>query len=316
MLCVVSGVSFGLAALFAKEAFAAGMPVTTLLAARFALAALAFWLIVTWRRPARPSARTIGVCVGLGAAGYALQSACYFGALTRLNASVVAQLLYVYPALVLMIGLARRTERVSRTKFMALGCSAVGLVLLLNAGGAGPMPTTGVLLALGAAVTYALYITAAGTLPKDLDVYLLSAIVCTAAASSVTAFGLTTGALRAPAQPTAWLWLAGLAFVPTVVAVSTFLAGMRLVGGSVAAILSCVEPVVTAASAWLVYGERLGSVQILGALAVLAAVAVLQADGLASRAGRLWPTCWRGSEAASPMTAIGQPVEVGVQPDS
>jgi drug/metabolite transporter (DMT)-like permease len=301
-----------LAALFAKEAFADGMPVSTLLAARFALAALAFWLIVAWRRPVRPSARTVLRCVGLGAAGYALQSACYFGALTRLNASVVAQLLYVYPALVLIIALVRRQERASRTKFIALGCSGVGLLLLLNAGGAGPMPTAGVLLALGAAVTYALYITAAGTLPKDLDVYLLSAIVCTAAAASISAFGLTTGALRPPSQAAGWLWLAGLAFVPTVVAVSTFLAGMRLVGGSVAAILSCVEPVVTAGSAWLVYGEKLGPAQLLGAAAVLAAVVVLQADRFGPRAQR---HSARRVEV-SPLMGMAHPVEVGVQTES
>ncbi|MDQ1749282.1 MAG: hypothetical protein QOE71_338 [Pseudonocardiales bacterium] len=284
-LCLISGASFGLAAVIAKEAFRSGFNVESLLAGRFALAAIAFWLIVTvrWkvhepaRRPSRPSSRTLVMAVGLGAVGYAFQSAFYFGALTRLNASVVAQLLYIYPALVLVIALLRGRESLEARKIIALLCSALGLVLLLHGGaGAGSMSLAGVLMALGAAGTYALYITVAGGLPDDLDLYLLAAIVCSAATISVAGYAAVTGTLHGPRHASGWLWLLVFAMVPTVVAIVTFLAGLRLVGGSVAAILSCTEPVVTVGSAALVYSERLTLVQILGGVAVLSAVAVLQ----------------------------------------
>jgi drug/metabolite transporter (DMT)-like permease len=276
-LCLISGISFGLAAVVAKEAFRSGLGVTSLLAGRFGIAAVLLWMVVGIRRPPRAARRVVLAAVGLGAVGYAAQSAFYFGALTRLNAGMVAQLLYIYPALVLAIGIALGRDRVHRRTVIALSCSIGGLSLLLQGGGAsGPMPALGIAMALGAAATYAVYITVAGLISGEIDVYLLSAIVCTAATVSVTGYGTVTGSLHAPAHASGWFWLVLLAMVPTVVAIATFLAGLRLVGGPVAAILSCTEPVVTVLSAALVFSERLSAVQLVGGAGVLAAVVVLQ----------------------------------------
>lgn len=284
LLCLVSGVSFGLAAVVAKEAFRAGLNVTSLLAGRFGIAAVILWCVVAIRRPRMPSTRAVLVAVGLGAIGYAAQSAFYFAALTRLNAGMVAQLLYVYPALVLVIGIALGREKAHRRTILALGCSLGGLTLLLQGGGSGPLSSTGIALALGAALTYAVYITVAGSVSAELDVYLMCAIVCTAATVSITGYGTLTHSLHAPADPSGWLWLILLALVPTVLAIATFLGGLRLVGGAVAAILSCSEPVVTVLSSALVFGERLGPVQLVGGAGVLGAVVLLQARQPASRA--------------------------------
>ena len=281
-LCLLSAVAFGLAALFGKQCFAAGFSVSSMLAGRFGIAALVFWLIVAIRRPALPGPRLLLSCLALGGLGYAVQAACYFAALTRINASLVGQILYVYPALVVVLGLALRRESASRRKFAALGCSITGLALLLGyAGSNGPMAPSGVVLAFCSALTYALYITAANGLPEDFDVYLLSALVCSSAAVSVAAFGLSTGSLQLPTHPSGWLWLAPMALVSSVISIGCFLAGLRLVGASTAAILSCLEPVVTAGSAIMVFGDRFNAGQVVGAAIVLAAVVLLRPAAVA-----------------------------------
>ncbi|HEY0167352.1 MAG TPA: DMT family transporter [Jatrophihabitans sp.] len=281
-LCLLSAAAFGLAAVFGKQCFAAGFSVSSMLAGRFGLAALVFWLIVAIRRPAMPGPRLLLTCLALGGLGYAVQAACYFSALTRIDASLVGQILYVYPAVVLVLALALRRETVSRRKLTALGCSLSGLALLLgSAGSNGPVAPAGVLLAFFSALTYALYITVANGLPQDFDVYLLSALVCSSAAVSVGLFGLTTGSLQAPARPSGWLWLAPIALISSVVAIGCFLGGLRLVGASTAAILSCLEPVVTAASAIVVFSERVNPGQVVGAAVVLAAVVLLRPAAVA-----------------------------------
>lgn len=277
LLCFVSGISFGLAAVFAKESFAAGWSVPALLTTRFLVAAMVFWIVVAIRRPARPSTRTVLTCIGLGAVGYALQAGCYFGALTMLNAAVVAQLLYIYPALVFLLAVLRRRESWARRKLLALGSTTAGLVLLLQGGGGTGWAPVGVVLALGSAVTYAIYITVADRLPADLDPVLTAAIICTAAGVSLGTFGAVTGDVHLPDRPAGWLWMLLFALISTVVSIFTFLAGLRLVGPSTAAILSCIEPVITAASAAVVYGERLSLWQLAGGAAVLASVVLLQA---------------------------------------
>jgi drug/metabolite transporter (DMT)-like permease len=281
-LCLLSAIAFGLAAVFAKQCFAAGFSVSSMLAGRFGIAALVFWLIVAIRRPRLPGLRLLLTCLALGGVGYALQAAFYFSALTRIDASLVGQILYVYPAVVMLLGLALRRETASRRKFAALGCSLSGLVLLLSyAGSNGPVAPVGVLLAFCSALTYALYITAANGLPEDFDVYLLSALVCSSAAVSVTGFGLTTGSMRVPELPSGWLWLVPMALISSVISIGCFLGGLRLVGASTAAILSCLEPVVTAASAIVVFSERVNAGEVVGALVVLMAVILLRPAAVA-----------------------------------
>lgn len=282
--------------MFAKHAYAAGLNVSTLLTARFALAAVLLWAVVAWRRPKLPTGRSLLVAIGLGAIGYACQSGLYFGALARIDASLTALLLYAYPALVTVIAVVLRRERADRRRMAALACSAAGLLLMLGAGGIkGSAAGAGVLLALGAAVAYSLYLTVSEGLPAGLDLFAVTAIVCSAAAVSLGLTGLVTGNLHAPADPSAWGWVALLAACSTVVPIACVFVGVREVGASTAAILSCAEPAVTVAAMALVFGERLTPAQAVGGLAVLASVAVLQ-----------WPR--RTARAA----ADAQPADAGI----
>src|SRR5262245_24394793 len=66
LLCLVSAAGFGVAAVFAKESYGAGLNVPTMLAVRFAVAAAVFWALVAWRRPQRPVPRTVFAAIGLG----------------------------------------------------------------------------------------------------------------------------------------------------------------------------------------------------------------------------------------------------------
>ncbi|MEV4415040.1 DMT family transporter [Catellatospora sp. NPDC049609] len=277
LLVLVSAAGFGMSAVFAKQAYAAGFNVPTMLSARFAIASVLLWAVVAWRRPKLPTGRTLLACIGLGAAGYALQAGFYFGALARIDASLTALLLYAYPGLVTVLAITLRRERPDRRRVAALGCSALGMLLMLGAGGVGGSAATGgVLLALGAAVAYALYLTVSDGLPRDLDLFVVTAIVCTSAAASLAVFGAVTGSLRAPADAAGWWWVALIAVCSTVIPIAGMFFGVRDVGASTAAILSCAEPAVTVATTALVYGERLSPLQALGGLAVLASVAVLQ----------------------------------------
>ena len=144
-------------AIFAKEAYAAGLGVTALLAARFVLAASVFWAIVAVRArvrdaaesPARPPRRAVLACLGLGAIGYAAQAGLFFSALEHIDASLTSLLLYTYPALVFCGAVALRREHVTPWKALALALASAGAALVLLGGGTRGLEATGVLLALG-----------------------------------------------------------------------------------------------------------------------------------------------------------------------
>src|SRR3954470_3112935 len=84
--CLASGIAFGAMAVFGKLAYAEGATVGTLLAIRFTLAGGVFWL----SRPARVPRRDVLAALALGAGGYAVQAGCYFAALQRLDAGLLA----------------------------------------------------------------------------------------------------------------------------------------------------------------------------------------------------------------------------------
>ena len=280
VFCLASGTAFGGMAIFAKLAYGEGATVGTLLSVRFAFAAVLFWVLVFARAGAREllalSGRDLRAGLALGACGYALQSGCYFAALQRIDASILSLLLYTFPAIVAAAAVALGRERMTRRRLAALVLASGGLALVVTGAGAGSLEPLGVALGLAAALVYSTYILVSDGVAGRISPLLLSALVCTGAAVSLCAGAALLGQLR-PGRLSAggWGWLACVAVVSTVIAISLFFAGLRRVGPTTASILSTVEPVVTVVLAFLVFGERLGPVQVGGGVLVLSAVLVL-----------------------------------------
>jgi drug/metabolite transporter (DMT)-like permease len=275
-LCVLSACAFGAMAIFAKQAYAAGAGVVTLLSIRFLLAAALFWVIVAGRGAQLPSRRVILACLGLGAAVYAAQAGLFFGALMHLNASLTSLLLYLYPMLVFLGAVALRREQVTGRRIGALALASAGAALVLMGGSLGALDGVGVAMAAAAAVTYAAYILVADRLVGGTDAFLMAALVTTGAAASTLVAGLGSGSLDLHFAAAGWGWIAAIALGSTVLGVSAFFAGLRQVGPASASIVSTAEPVVTVALATTIYGEALGAGQLAGGVLVLGAVIILQ----------------------------------------
>jgi drug/metabolite transporter (DMT)-like permease len=279
-LCLVSACGFGLMAIFAKEAYGAGLGVTSLLAARFVLAAAVFWAIVALRPASRPPRRLVLACLALGTAGYAAQAGFFFTALQHIDASLTSLLLYTYPALVFCAAVALRREHFTPWKAGALVLASGGAALVLLGGGTGGLEATGVLLALGAAATYTTYILVADGIVARLDPFLMGALITTGAAATFLVAGAAGGALTFGGSAGGRVWIVAIALLSTVLPIVTFVLGMKHVGAATASIVSTVEPVVTVALAVALFGEGLGPLQLLGGALVLAAVVALQSQGV------------------------------------
>ncbi len=279
-LCLLSAAAFGTLGIFGRLASDAGADTATTLLVRFGLAAVVFAAVLgwtgRWRAMRGLSRRVVVTGLALGAAGYSLQSGLYFAAIGRLDVSLVALLLYTYPAFVTIAALALGRLAPSPRIGAALTLASAGLVLVLVAAGTGAFDVTGALMAIGASLTYTTYILVSDGIVGDVDPFALALLVLTGATVTFSVAGLATGSIDFALPAEAWLWLVLIALVSTVVAVSAFFAGLRRVGPSEAAILSTFEPPVTVALAFAVLGERLSVAQLAGGALVLAAVVLLQ----------------------------------------
>ena len=286
-LVLLSAIGFGLMAVFAKKAYGAGVSVTTLLALRFGLAAGAFWVIVALRShprdghsaPGRPARRLIAGGLALGAFGYALEAAAFFGALSRMDASLTSLLLYIYPALVFAGAVAVGREHPDRARIAALAAASAGVALVLAGGASGTLDPVGVALAAFSAVSYAAYVLISDRIIGRVDPVRLGALVTTGAAAAFWSYCLLTGGPDLGFAAVGWAWIVALALVSTVGAISTFALGMRRIGPATASIVSSVEPVITVGLVMALFGERLAPVQLAGGVLVIGAVVALQLRG-------------------------------------
>jgi drug/metabolite transporter (DMT)-like permease len=279
---MASAAAFGAMGVLGKLAYDDGATVGTLLATRFALAALVFWALTLATGTAGElralRARDALIAIALGAGAYSAQAGAYFVALARMDAGLLSLLLYTFPAIVAVAGIALGRDRLDAGRLAALVLASGGLALVLTSAGTGELDPLGTALGLAAALVYSGYILVSASIAGRMGPRAFSTLVCSGAAVTLTVGATLLGQLRPGELSVAgWGWLAGIALVSTVVAVSLLFAGIARVGPTVASILSTLEPVVTVLLAFLVFGEVLGTVQLLGGALVLGGVLVLHA---------------------------------------
>jgi DME family drug/metabolite transporter len=156
-----------------------------------------------------------------------------------------------------------------------LACALAGLALVTGSGGtAGPRPLLGLLEAVGSGLAYAASTAVSGPLSTR-----LGPLAITFASSQIGAVLLAPVVVltRAglPRTPTAVAGVVWLGVIATVVAYGLFYSGLRTTPGSVAMILTLLEPVTAVGLAAALLGERLTAANVLGGALLVAAVAAL-----------------------------------------
>lgn len=282
---LVSAACFGTLAIFTSVAYEHGAHPLQLLTWRFTLAAvlLGGYLAVSKPSALRVPLGDLGRYAVISLLGYGAASICFFFALTFTDASVVAILLYTYPAMVVMAERVFFGVRLSSGRGVAVLLTFAGCALVSDPFSAqGGVGSLGVLLGLGAAACYSAFSMLSdrwlsGRPRTTLMAYLF---VFTALLSGVAALLTGTPLAVAEWKPVVWAMLAGIVVFPTFIAILLYLRALRGLGAGQAAILSTFEPVFTIALAAFVLGEKLSLPQWCGAALVLAGVFI------AERAGR------------------------------
>ncbi len=275
-LTLTSAAGFGATGVLAKAAYGLGAAAPAVLGGRFALAALALWALVALRRPTMPPASLAIGAVALGAILYGGEATLYFAALERIDVSLVALIVAVYPVLVVAAAIAIGREQPSRARTLTLVAALAGTALVLGGAQIGAVSTLGLLLAALSAVGYAAYVLVADRFAGRMDGTLLAALVITGATVGALAYGAAGEGLRFTIDARAWLAIGALAALCTVMPIATFLIALPRVGPGTASILSTFEPVVAVALAAILLGETLGATQAAGAALVVGSIVALQ----------------------------------------
>lgn len=276
---VISAACFGTLAVLAPLAYRTGADPLPLLAWRFVLAALLLGGLATFRdrRALVVPGSDIGRYSVLALTGYGAASVCFFFALTYADASVVAVLLYAYPALVTLGGWLFLGHKATWHQAAAVAVTFLGCALVVGLGsGEAAAAWQGVLLGLGAALGYTVFnLMSARWLPGrsrlTMMAYTFGIAVMLPAVGTVLLDG-PRSLLPIGWTVQTWVLLLAIVLVPTFAAVVLYLEGIRGLGPAQAAVVSTLEPLFTIVLAASVLGERLTALQLAGAALVLAGV--------------------------------------------
>jgi drug/metabolite transporter (DMT)-like permease len=279
-----SATAFGTLAIFAKLGYSSGLGTEQTLAFRFLLAAIGMIVLalLLGQNPLRLRRSQLLTLFGLGAVVYTGQSLTYFIALRSLEASLVVLIAYIYPSLVVIAGWLFLRRAISAWHGVALAMSFAGVALLVGGAEFHLSWALGwpLLLAIASPTIYTGYILIGERVMKSVPAVAASAVIMTGAALAFCVLAALNHELAFPRNADGWAVGVGIALIPTMIAISLFLAGLPRIGAARAALLSTWEPVVTVFLAVIVLGDRLSLVQVAGGILVIVAVIVVQAAHL------------------------------------
>lgn len=227
-----------------------------------------------WRLPRRD----LGIILLFGLAT-ALYQVCFFAAIPRVGVTVASLVtICTAPVIVTVLGAFLLGERLTGKVVLALAAAIAGTVLLVGirppAPGESEQLLAGLLLALGAALSYATVTLCSRALTGRYQALQLVAIGMSSGALVLLPFALLTGlVVRYP--PAGWALLLHLGLLPTAMAYLFFFYGLRSTPVTVATIIILLEPLTSTMLAWLLFGERLAPLGIAGAALLLGAMALI-----------------------------------------
>lgn len=272
---IITGVTYGLNPLFAVPLMKNGAAIESILFFRYFFAVLILGAFLRLgRRNFSISPKQAGILFVLGLL-YTASSLFLFEAYKYIASGLATTLVFLYPVLVALIMVFLKVVP-SWPVWLSIAATFGGVLIMTQNDAAQPIAPAGVMLSLGSASVYALFIviinrnkTIAGISNTLLTFYAMmvgTVVFLGRIAASGTAI---TGGI----EGTGWANLVGLALLPTVVSTTTLAIATRNIGATKASVLGVFEPITAILIGTRMFGETLTTNIIVGiAIATIAVI--------------------------------------------
>ncbi len=272
---IITGITYGLNPLFGVPLMKEGAAIESILFFRYAIAVLFLGgFLLLSRQSFKISWKQASVLLILGLL-YTSSSVFLFEAYNYIASGLATTIIFLYPVLVAIIMVFLRVVP-SWPVWLSIILTFVGVVIMTQSDSTQTINPIGVILSLGSALVYALFIVIINR----------SKIISNISNSLLTFYALTVGAIIFFGKITlsgihittgltgnmAWLNLVGLAILPTVVSTATLAIATRNIGATKASVLGVFEPVTAILIGTVVFGEALTTNIIVGILLSIAAI--------------------------------------------
>jgi drug/metabolite transporter (DMT)-like permease len=213
-----------------------------------------------------------------GFVGVTLNFWAFFSAVKFTTLAVAITLLYTYPAFVVLLSALFLRERLTSTKLVAVVVTLLGSALVAQVHQADwfRLNLRGILFGLLSGLSMATYSIFG---KRALSRYAPWTVVLYVFGAGGLLLAVLSGprllqAIRYPAV--AWLWILGLALIPSLGGYALYTFGLRDLPASQASVTATWEVVTAASLGWFLFGEHLAAVQYLGAALVCLGIGWIQ----------------------------------------
>ena len=236
-----------------------------------------------WQRIQLPAPDLIQ-CLVLGMLGVAASNYFYYVAIQRTSVAIAIILQYTAPVWVLLYVVARRQQKLSIQKVVAVAVAVAGIALTIGVvGGKSASPlrldSYGLIAAILASFSFAFYNIGGHRILARYDrwrVLIWTLISASAVWIIVNPPWKIVAAHYAPAQ---WIFLFVFSMISVLGSFSLYFLGLQYLEPTRAIIASCLEPVFSILLAAALLGESVRPIQTVGIVLVLSAIVIVQLPG-------------------------------------
>ena len=273
------GFCWGFMGFFTRHLAGYGIDSNGAIIVRCGIAALCFGILIlcTDRRRFRIRIRDLWCFLGTGLLSLLFFTFCYFHAISMMNLSTAAILLYTAPTIVMVLSAVLFRERITGTKIAAVILAFLGCCLVSGIGTETVLTLTGILFGLGSGLGYALYtIFSRYALQRGYSSSTINFYSCVLASAGAAILWRPQGLAAAiTSSVSALLWCAATGVLSCFVPYMLYTYGLTGLENGRASVLASVEPVVASLVGVFVYHERLTVPAMTGILLVLSAIVLL-----------------------------------------
>ena len=273
ILAAFSAATYGMNPLFALPLYADGMGVDSVLFFRYLFAhpMVALYLRSQGRNFSLKRREIFPVImVGLF---FVLSSITLFRSYHYMDSGIASTILFVYPIMVALIMAFFFKEKIKLGTWLCIAMATAGIGLLYKAPSGATLSMVGVLLVLGSALAYTLYIvTINKTVLKHTPATKVTFYVILIGFLIFAAMALCNGELHTPAKWYLWGDILAFALLPTVISMLCATKAITYIGSTATAILGALEPVTAVFFGIAVFGETLTARSVAGLLLIIISV--------------------------------------------
>ncbi|MDY6360474.1 MAG: EamA family transporter [Lachnospiraceae bacterium] len=276
---LLSGMLWGCMGLFVRVLNKQGIASMDIVFLRAIVTAVAMviYLFIFHRKMLKIHWKDFWCFLGTGIASITFFNFCYFKAIMMTSLSVAAVLLYIAPAIVMILSYILFREAFTVRKVIAIVMTFFGCMLVIGMlGQQQAITTTGLLYGLGAGLGYAFYsIFSRYALEKgyhSLTITCYTFIVTTVVSVFFTAVPKVSMVVFS--SPSYVMLTVALGLICTVAPYLLYTLGLQEVDNSHAAIIASIEPVTATVLGFVVFGEDITVVKMMGMILVLGGMVV------------------------------------------